>query len=84
MSAAGIGNAAAGALAADVVKNLITKNHDRPATKGDILALSQKIERFHRVLNIALGINGELPYFDMVTKKIVYFKNTIPINKNKF
>ncbi|SHK12602.1 hypothetical protein SAMN04488007_2092 [Maribacter aquivivus] len=84
MSAAGIGNATAGALAADVLKNAFTNNNNKPATKGDILALSQKIERYQRVLNIALGANGELPYFDMVTKKIVYFKNTLPLKNPKF
>ena len=84
MSAAGIGNATAGALAADVLKNAFTNNNNKPATKGDILALSQKIERYQRVLNIALGANGELPYFDMVTKQIVYFKNTLPFKNSKF
>ena len=81
MSAAGIGNATAGAIAANAITNIFTNQNNKPATKGDILALGQKIERYHRVLNIAVGINGELPYFDMVTKQIVYFKNTSPFKK---
>ncbi|WP_321827252.1 hypothetical protein [Maribacter dokdonensis] len=84
MSAAGIANAAAGTIAADVLKRAFTNNNDKPATKGDILALSQKIERYHRVLNIALGANGELPYFDMVTKQIVYFKIRFPLKIQNF
>ncbi|PHN93683.1 hypothetical protein CSC80_12270 [Maribacter sp. 6B07] len=75
MSAAGIGNAAAGVLAADVVKSLITKNHNKPATKGDILALKKSYERYQRVLNLPRKPDGTLPYFDMETKYIVYLKD---------
>lgn len=77
----GVATAAAGSLLADAAKYVLTNANNKPATKGDILALGEKIERYHRVLNIALGINGELPYFDMVTKQIVYFKNTSPFKK---
>ncbi|MUH36954.1 hypothetical protein D9O36_13965 [Zobellia amurskyensis] len=72
MSVAGIGNAAAGTLAADALKSIFTDRYNKPATKGDLIALGNKIQRFQLVKNLAPGIGGALPYFDMETKNIVY------------
>ncbi|WP_430426250.1 hypothetical protein [Maribacter litoralis] len=74
MSAAGIGNATAGALAADVLKNAFTNNNNKPATKGDILLLKQSYDRYQRILNMPVRSDGMLPYFDMQTKFLVYLK----------
>ncbi len=74
MSAAGIGNATAGALAADVLKNAFTNNNNKPATKGDILLLRKSFDRYQRILNIPVRPDGMLPYFDMETKFLVYLK----------
>ncbi len=75
MSPAGIGNAAVGLLAGHAVKSIFTAPDNQPATKGDIKALLNRMERYHKVGNLPLGINGSLPYFDLDTKEIVYFKN---------
>lgn len=77
MSMAGVGNAAAGSLAADALKSLLTKQDNKAATKGDIKILLNRMGRFHKVENLPLGVNSSLPYFDMETKKIVYFKNSL-------
>lgn len=77
MSMAGIGNAIAGTMAADAIKTIFTGHENRPATKGDINILINRIKRFHRVLNMALGENSSVPHFDMETKKIVYLENTL-------
>ncbi|MFX0557249.1 hypothetical protein ACOCEA_10640 [Maribacter sp. CXY002] len=57
------------------VENAFTNDLKKPATKADIISLSNKFERYHKVVNLPFGPNGSLPYFDMETKKIVYFKN---------
>ena len=74
MSAAGIGNATAGALAADVLKNAFTNSNNKPATKGDILLLRKSYDRYQRILNIPVRPDGMLPYFDMEKKFLVYLK----------
>ncbi|MFT4830508.1 MAG: hypothetical protein ACI815_000142 [Psychroserpens sp.] len=75
MSAPGIGNATAGALTANALKSIFTNQNEKPATKGDIIALGNKINRYQKVLNLPFGPDGSQPHFDMETKKIVYFKN---------
>ncbi|APQ18769.1 hypothetical protein A9200_14410 [Maribacter hydrothermalis] len=74
MSLPGIGNATAGALAAGVLKNVFTDPKDRPATKGDILALRRSNQRYQSILNLPGRPDGTLPYFDMETKMVVYLR----------
>ena len=75
MSLAGVGNAAVGNLTADLIKTILTRDEHKPATRADIRSLSEKIKRFHRIKNLAPRHDGGIPYFDMETKKLVYFKN---------
>jgi len=73
MSLAGMGNAAAGSLAADAVKTIFTPMDSKPATKGDIKNLTYKlVKRYHRVVNVDPQSNGALPYFDMETNELIY------------
>ncbi|WP_405570221.1 hypothetical protein [Winogradskyella sp. Asnod2-B02-A] len=73
MSLAGIGNATAGTLAADAIKSLLTKESNKPATKGDLTQLLEKLNgRYHLVKNMNPNIKGEYPYFDMVEGNVVY------------
>ena len=77
MSFSGIGNAAAGALAADGIKALLTPNDSKPTTKGDLKKFVSDINgRYHFVKNLPLGFNGAQPYFDFDTNEIVYFHRT--------
>ena len=73
MSVAGIGNAAVGALVATVLGSVFTNESSKPATKGDIIALANKIKRYQKVINLPFRNNGTRPYCDMETKQIVYF-----------
>ncbi|MAB49299.1 MAG: hypothetical protein CMC05_11780 [Flavobacteriaceae bacterium] len=71
----GVGNAALGNLAADGLKALLTKGKNKPATKGDIDLLLEKLEgRYHYIKNLPPNGFGEFPYYDLVEGKIVYFK----------
>jgi hypothetical protein len=75
ISAAGVGNAALGSLAADGVKSLLTPRKSKPATKGDIDLLLEKLGgRYHYVKNLPRNEFGEFPYYDLVESEIVYFK----------
>lgn len=75
MSLAGIGNAAAGVLAVEGVKRLLTKEENKPATKKDLAQLVEKLSnRYHLVKNMNPNMNGEYPYFDMVEGVVVYLK----------
>lgn len=74
ISVVGISNAAVGALAADALKNVFTNNNNKPATKGDILALRRSYNRYQRILNMPGRPDGTLPYYDMETKCYVYLK----------
>lgn len=77
MSAAGIGNATVGTLAASVLKNLITHVDNKPATKGDLKNLVSEITgRYHVIKNMATSLDGALPYFDIETNSVVYLHIT--------
>jgi len=72
---AGVGNATAGYLIAEGVIALLKKEDNKAATKGDLKLLTEKLlGRYHLVKNFSPNINGELPYFDLVTQEIVYYK----------
>lgn len=76
MSLAGVGNATTGALIADGLKTLLTRVDNRPATKGDLRLLIEKLSgRYHLVKNLSININGEYPYYDLVEQKVVYIRN---------
>jgi len=77
MTMAGIGNATAGSLAAEALKSMLTAQDNKPATKGDIKMLYHCMERFHRVGNMPMRADGHLPFFDLQTKQLVYFQNTL-------
>ncbi|WP_296317647.1 hypothetical protein [Winogradskyella sp. UBA3174] len=75
MSTAGVGNVVAGVLAINAAKAIFTKEHNKPATKGDLKALSEKLQgRYHLVKNLQQNSHGQLPYFDLEMNIVVYLK----------
>lgn len=72
MSLPGIGNAAAGTALLDVAKSLFTPEHNKPATKGDLLNLANHLNRYRRIENFKPDIFGQKPYLDLETGKMVY------------
>ncbi|WP_324025427.1 hypothetical protein QSV08_19800 [Maribacter sp. BPC-D8] len=74
MSLAGIGNAAAGAAIAEIAKNIITPNANKPATKKDIEDLKMFFNaRYLQIKNLRKDANGRLPYYDVQTGNLLYF-----------
>jgi hypothetical protein len=77
MSMAGVGNATAGTLAAGAIKALLTKESNKPATKGDLTQLLEKMNgRYHLVKNMQPNFRSEYPFFDLVEGVLVY----LPVN----
>lgn len=77
ISAAGIGNAAAGNILADGLKALLTSSENKPATKKDIADLKALFtNRYLPINNLAKNQFGQSPFYDMDTKNVVYL-NTI-------
>ncbi|MTE27554.1 hypothetical protein [Winogradskyella ouciana] len=75
ISVVGVGNAALGALAADGVKSIFTSRKNKPATKGDIDLLIEKLGgRYHLIKNIPPNIHGENAYYDLQEGIFVYLK----------
>ena len=72
MSFAGVGNAAAGTFAAELVKSIFIKEENKPATKGDLKLITSKLERFQVIKNMNPNINGQKAYYDNEQKVIVY------------
>jgi len=72
MSLAGVGNATFGTFAAELVKSILTKEENKPATKGDLKLLSSKLERFQIIKNMNPNFNGQKAYYDNQQKIIVY------------
>lgn len=72
MSIAGVGNAAAGTLAVDAIKALLTREENKPATKGDLRSLFTKLEQFQEIVNMGKDVFGRKPFFDSKSKKVVY------------
>jgi hypothetical protein len=68
----GISAAAIGTFATNALTNALTREENKPATKGDLKALGNKIGRYHKVVNIPHSLEGKPPYYDMETKTIVY------------
>ncbi|WP_372758104.1 hypothetical protein [Mariniflexile sp.] len=73
MSVAGMGNATAGTLIADGIKAVFTSAENKPATKGDLKNLTEKlVKRYHPIKNMQRQPNGALPYYDIETGNVVY------------
>ncbi|MDA0178414.1 hypothetical protein OOZ35_13010 [Mesoflavibacter profundi] len=73
MTLAGVGNAAVGSMVAGGLVKLFTNEKNKPATKGDIDLLIQKLGgRYHLVKNLQPNAQGALPYFDFKEGIIVY------------
>ena len=80
---AGIGNAAIGTAAVDLTKAVFTKEENKAASKKDIAALKELLqkryqERYIPIYNMNAKWDGSKPYFDNETNSIVYFKTEIP------
>ncbi|SNR58070.1 hypothetical protein SAMN06265371_10631 [Lutibacter agarilyticus] len=85
MSAAGVGNAMAGTLAANAAtayaKNLFVSKENKPATKGDLDEIKRLIStRFFLIQNMDRRYDGALPYFDMATSSLIYLEDPNYIN----
>ena len=75
MSWAGVGNAAAGTLAVNLVANLLSSDENKPATKKDIKEVKNLLTtRYHQIKNMQTDIYGNIPHYDMETKTVVYLK----------
>lgn len=72
MSLAGVGNAMVGTFGAELLKSILTKEENKPATKGDLKLLSSKLERFQIIKNMNPNFNGQKAYYDNQQKIIVY------------
>ncbi len=73
MSWAGVGNAAAGNLAANMAVNLFTANENKPATKKDLKMLANSLkERYQIVRNLPQKMDGTTPFYDIQTNVVVY------------
>jgi hypothetical protein len=73
MSWSGVGNAAAGALAVNMVSNLLTKNENKPATKKDLENLKNSLKaRYQPILNMPFRFDGAKPFYDLKTQNIIY------------
>ncbi len=77
MSLAGVGNAAAGTFAANLLNNVFTSGENKPATKKDLKNLEQKLNRYQKITNLPPNTLGQTPYFDMELKKVVYLSPSI-------
>lgn len=73
MSTAGVGNVVAGTLIADLIKLIVQGDGNQPATKNDIAAMMNKLQRYQLITNLPPSPFGKLPYFDFHTNKLEYF-----------
>ncbi len=71
MSLAGVGNAAAGALAVNLIEKVLTPPASKPATKADIERIESKLARYHLVKGQPTSPDGYLTYFDLETNSLV-------------
>ncbi|MFT4847625.1 MAG: hypothetical protein ACI83B_000146 [Sediminicola sp.] len=73
MSFAGVGNAAVGVGAVEVIKNLLTAEPNKPATKKDIQELKALITgRYLPVNNTGKDSMGRSPFYDVVTGDVEF------------
>ncbi|MCC8360605.1 hypothetical protein [Salinimicrobium sediminilitoris] len=76
ISLAGVGNAAIANVVTDFAKSALTREEDKPLTKGEFRAYTrqQPQERYHPVYNVPHRNDGTSPFYDTTTKHIVYLK----------
>ena len=75
MSWAGVGNGAAGAIAVNTLTHLLTKEENRPATKKDVREIIAALKQKHFIVkNMQPKPDGSVPFFDIQTCTIIYFK----------
>jgi len=72
MSLAGIGNAAVGTALTDLAVNVFTPEHNKPATKGDLLDLRNHVSRYRRIENMKPNLIEQKPYLDLETGIVIY------------
>ena len=80
MSLTGIGDAAVGTAIVDTIKNIFTPEHNKPATKGDIIKLANHLTRYRRIESMEHNLWGHYPYLEMETGKVVH----LDIKSGKF
>lgn len=75
ISMVGIGNAAIANVVTEVGKSILIKDENKPATKGDIQALANRITgRYIPIKNMQARADGAPAYFDTTLKEIVHLK----------
>lgn len=72
MSISGIGDAAVGIAIVDTLKSLFTAEHNKPATKGDLLKLVNHLSRYQLIKSLEPNIFGQKPYLDLETGIVIY------------
>ncbi|MBD3863395.1 MULTISPECIES: hypothetical protein [Flavobacteriaceae] len=73
MSWSGVGNAAVGTLATNIVTNIFTKEENKPATKGDIKKLINKTHQgVILIKNLPPRYDGTRAYFDTAQQILIY------------
>jgi hypothetical protein len=60
------------------------KQENKPATKGDLFKVISHLERYQPIFEMAPNSFGQLPYFDMETKAVLYMgvDNPLYFEKN--
>ncbi|MFC4267347.1 hypothetical protein [Polaribacter marinivivus] len=76
MSSAGIGNAALGSMASDFLISTFTPEANKPATRGQMNQLINKIKRYQEIRNHPDNVRGEKAYYDNELKIIVFRKKS--------
>ncbi|AXO79669.1 hypothetical protein DZC78_04470 [Olleya aquimaris] len=75
MSWSGVGNAAAGSLAVNLVSSLLTKEENKPATKGDIKNLLYgSSSKDILIKNVPPRVDGSRAYFNTIQQILIYKK----------
>ncbi len=73
MSWSGVGNAAVGTLATNLVTNILTKEENKPATKGDIQKLLNGNQaQLVLIKNVPPRMDGARAYFDTYNQILIY------------
>ncbi len=84
ISLAGVGNAAIANVFTDLTKNVFTREENKPATKGDLWdILNQTQQRYLPVSNAPKRYDGAMPFYDNVTKSVIYRQSFPPLEPLK-
>ncbi len=84
ISLAGVGNAAIANVVTDFTKSVFTREENKPATKGDLWAmLNQTQQRYLPVSNAPQRDDGASPFYDTVTKTVLYRQSFPPLQPLK-